>query len=98
MPQGLVNLCVSLWLGQVALMAITGVFQETPDLAKIGFVLLPIPSLILSILKLFGRHGAEGEPRFYEKPNMGWFYRVGTLLMIFLTAELTNLINTTTLI
>jgi hypothetical protein len=98
MPQGLVNLCVSLWLGQVALMAITGVFQETPDLAKIGFVLLPIPSLILSILKLFGRHGAEGEPRFYEKPNMGWFYRIGTLLMIFLTAELTNLINTTTLI
>ena len=98
MPQGLVNLCVSLWLGQVALMVITGVFQETPDLAKIGFVLLPIPSLILSILKLFGRHGAEGEPRFYEKPNMGWFYRVGTLLMIFLTAELTNLINTTTLI
>ena len=98
MPQGLVNLCVSLWLGQVALMVITGVFQETPDLAKIGFVLLPIPSLILSILKLFGRHGAEGEPRFYEKANMGWFYRVGTLLMIFFTAELTNLINTTTLI
>jgi hypothetical protein len=97
LPQGLVNLCVSLWLGQIALMAITGVFQETPDLAKIGFVLLPIPSLILSILKLFGRHGAEGEPRFYEKPNMGWFYRVGTLLMIYCTAELTNTINTTNL-
>lgn len=94
MPQGLVNLCVSLWLGQVALMAITGIFQETSDLARLGFVLLPIPSLILSILKLFGRHGLEGEPRFYEKPNMGWFYRVGTLLMIFLTAELTNTINT----
>jgi hypothetical protein len=97
LPQGLVNLCVSLWLGQIALMAITGVFQETPDLAKIGFVLLPIPSLILSILKLFGRHGDEGEPRFYEKPNMGWFYRVGTLLMIYCTAELTNTINTTNL-
>ena len=94
MPQGLVNLCVSLWLGQVALMAITGIFQETSDLARLGFVLLPIPSLILSILKLFGRHGLEGEPRFYEKPNMGWFYRVGTLLMIYFTAELTNTINT----
>ena len=98
MPQGLVNLCVSLWLGQVALMAITGIFHETPDLAKLGFVLLPIPSLILSILKLFGRHGHEGEPRFYEKPNMGWFYRFGTLIMLFITAELTHTINTTNLL
>ncbi len=94
MPQGLVNLCVSLWLGQLALIAITGIFQESSDLARLGFVLLPIPTLILSILKLFGRHGLEGEPRFYEKPNMGLFYRVGTLLMIFFTAELTNTINT----
>jgi hypothetical protein len=98
MPQGLVNLCVSLWLGQVALMAITGIFHETPDLAKLGFVLLPIPSLILSILKLFGRHGHEGEPRFYEKSNMGWFYRFGTLIMLFITAELTHTINTTNLL
>lgn len=98
MPQGLVNLCVSLWLGQIALIAITGFFHETPDLAKLGFVLLPIPTLVLSILKLFGRHGHEGEPRFYEKPNMGWFYRFGTLIMLFITAELTHTINTTNLL
>jgi hypothetical protein len=98
MPQGLVNLAVSLWLGQVTLIAITGIFHETPDLAKLGFVLLPIPSLILSIMKLFGRHGYEGEPRFYEKPNMGWFYRFGTIIMIYITAELTHTINTTNLL
>jgi hypothetical protein len=98
MPQGLVNLCVSLWLGQIALIVITGIFHQTPDLAKLGFVLLPIPTLILSILKLFGRHGYEGEPRFYEKPNMGWFYRFGTLIMLYITAELTHTINTTNLL
>ena len=93
MPQGLVNLCVSLWLGQITLLVITGIFHQTPELAKLGFVLLPIPTLILSILKLFGRHGREGEPRFYEKPSMGWFYRFGTVIMLIITAELTHTIN-----
>lgn len=97
MPQGLVNLSLSLWLGQVTLVFMTSVFQETPDLAQLGFVLLPIPSLLISILKLFGRHGVEGEPRFYERPNMFWFYRLGTLVMVFVTAELTSIVNTTSL-
>jgi len=97
MPQGLVNLCVSLWLGQVTLILISDIFHETPDLAKLGFVLLPIPSLILSILKLFGRHGNKSEPRFYEQERMVWFYRIGSLVTLYFVAELTHTINTTNL-
>jgi hypothetical protein len=99
LPQGLTNLALSLWVGQITLLIITSVFQETPDLARIGFVLLPLPSLVMSLVKLFGRHGHEGEPRFHEQPKkFGWVYKAGTVLMIFLAAELTHTINVTELL
>ena len=97
MPQGLANLCLSLWIGGQSLALLTGIFGETPDLARIGFILLPLPSLALSILKLFGRKGKDGEKRFYAHPKMVWFYRAGGLLVLYLTAELIHTINTTTL-
>ncbi len=97
MPQGLATLALTLWLGALSLVALTAVFGETPELARIGFVLLPLPSLAMSILKLFGRHGKSGEPRFYAHPRMVWFYRVGGLVVLYLTAELIHVINTTNL-
>ena len=97
MPQGLANLAFTLWVGGLSLLALTAAFGETPDLARIGFVLLPVPSLVMSILKLFGRKGKDGEPRFYAKPGMTWFYRLGGLFVLYATAELIHVINTTTL-
>jgi hypothetical protein len=96
-PKGLTNLCVTLWLGQISLMAITGIFQETPELAKIGFVLLPIPGLIISILKLFARKGYETKPKFLQSNAMTWVSRAGTIGMVYAAAELTNTVNLTTL-
>jgi hypothetical protein len=97
-PKGLTNLCVTLWLGQISLMAITGIFQETPELAKIGFVLLPIPGLIISILKLFARKGYETKPKFLQSNAMTWVSRAGTIGMVYAAAELTNTVNLTTLL
>jgi hypothetical protein len=97
LPKGLTNLCLTLWMGQISLLFLTGAFQETPDLAKIGFVLLPIPGLILSLLKLFGRKGHENKTRFFEKPSMVWVSRLGTLSMVYAAAELTHTINLTNL-
>ena len=79
-------------------MLLTEIFGETTDLARIGFILLPLPSLALSILKLFGRKGKDGEKRFYAHPNMVWFYRIGGLIVLYVTAELIHTINTTTLL
>ena len=97
LPKGLLNLSVSLWLGGATLIAMTGVFGQTPELAQLGFVILPIPTLILSLLKLFGRRGKDGSQRYFESPSMVWVYRVGTLLAIYLAAELTHTISTTSL-
>ena len=97
LPKGLLNLAVSLWLGGITLLIITGILGETPELAQIGFVILPLPTLALSLLKLFGRRGKHGANRFFESPSMVWFYRVGTLVAIYLAAELTHTISTTSL-
>jgi hypothetical protein len=98
LPKGLLNLSVSLWLGGITLIAITGIFGETPQLAQIGFVLLPLPTLILSLLKLFGRKDKNGSSRYFESISMVWVYRLGTLVAIYLAAELTHTISTTTLL
>jgi hypothetical protein len=97
LPKGLTNLCVTLWLGQISLLVITGIFQQTPELARIGFVLLPIPGLIISLLKLFGRKGYESKPKFLSTPGMVWVSRFGTSAMVYAAAELTNTINLTSL-
>jgi hypothetical protein len=97
LPKGLLNLSLSLWLGGVTLILITGIFGATPALAQIGFVLLPLPTLTLSLLKLFGRKGKDGEERYFESASMVWVYRAGTVLSVYLAAELTHMINTTTL-
>ena len=97
MPQGLANLALSLWIGAESLLLLTAIFGETPDLARIGFILLPLPSLAMSVLKLFGRKGKEGEARFYAHPRMVWFYRLGGIAVLYATAELIHTINTTTL-
>jgi len=93
MPQGMVNLALSLWMGGVSLVALTSMFGPTADLAKIGFVLLPIPTVIISVLRLFGRSGHEGEARFYQNPKWVWVYRVGGLVVVYLTAIMMHLIS-----
>jgi hypothetical protein len=49
------------------------------------------------LLKLFGRKGKDGEERYFESASMVWVYRAGTVLSVYLAAELTHMINTTTL-
>ena len=92
LPAGLPGLAFTLLVASASLSGLTAVFGETPDLAKIAFVLLPIPSVILSILGMFGREPAEGDVRWYQRAQLTWLYRIGGIVMLVYTMRLTGII------
>jgi hypothetical protein len=53
-----------------------------------SFALLPIPLLGLSILQMLGRHGEPDEVRWIQRPRFVWLYRIGGVLMLFVTMNL----------
>ena len=92
LPAGLPGLAFTLLVASASLTALTSALGETPDLAQIAFVVLPIPSVILSVLGMFGREPAEGDVRWYQRAHLTWLYRIGGILMLAYTMHLTGII------
>ena len=65
---------------------------ETPDLAKIAFAVLPIPSATFQILAMFGREPNEGDVRWYLRDNFKWLYWIGGPLMLVYTMHLAGIV------
>jgi hypothetical protein len=92
LPSGLPGLGFALLIASAALVVLQSLFGETPEFAKIAFVLIPIPGLVLSLLGIIGRAPHEGDVRWYMRPKNLWIYRLGGVLVLLGTLRLTNII------
>jgi hypothetical protein len=92
LPAGLPGLAFTLLVASYSLAGLTAILGETPDLAKMAFVLLPIPSVILSILGMLGREPADGDVRWYQRDQLTWLYRIGGIAIFIYTLQLTGII------
>ena len=92
MPAGIPNLAFGNLLTTVILAILTALLGETPTMAQISFVLLPLPSTILSVVKLFGRAPLPGDVRWYLRPKMAWFYRIAGAIMFVYVLRLVGFI------
>jgi len=92
MPAGIPNLAFGNLLTTVILAILTALLGETPTMAQVSFVLLPLPSTILSVVKLFGRAPLPGDVRWYLRPKMAWFYRIAGAIMFVYVLRLVGFI------
>jgi hypothetical protein len=56
--------------------------------AQLAFVVLAIPGFILSILGLVARGPSGQDVRWYRRPSLTWFYRIGGIAVLLATAWL----------
>jgi hypothetical protein len=91
LPSGLPGLVTSLVVASGTSAVVAAIFGVVPTLAQWSFLIIPMPMLVLSILGLFGRHGANEDD---EKPAKAhiWVYRLGGLVMFIITLKLTGII------
>jgi hypothetical protein len=92
LPAGMPGLAFALLISAGALAVLISVFGETPDLAQVGFVLLPIPSAILGVLGMFGREAAPDDVRWYQRESLTWLYRIGGIVIFVVTLQLAEII------
>lgn len=92
MPIGIPGLALTLLVASLTTELVNGWFGPTPDLALWSFALLPIPMLAISLLMMFGREGNEGEIRWIQQPRFVWLFRVGGIVMFFVTLKLAGII------
>jgi hypothetical protein len=91
-PAGLPGLIFSLALGALTVGLIGSVLGDDPLLAKLSFVLVPIPVFIVAILSLIGREPREGDVRWYERDNFKLLYRVGGAVAFFTVLKMTGIL------
>ena len=92
LPGGLPGLAFALIVASQTLNIIMSILGVTPDLAKMAFVLIPIPGFIMSLLGMIGRQPADGDVRWYLRPNMVWVYRIGGIPVLLYTLHLTGIL------
>ncbi len=91
LPNGIPGLAFTLLVANATTTVIGWFFGTTPDLALWSFAILPIPMLVLSILHILGRHGAEDELRWIHRPRFMWVYRIGGVVMLVVTMKLAGI-------
>ena len=91
-PAGLPGLIFSLALGAFTVGLISSVLGDDPLLAKLSFVLVPIPVFIVAILSLIGREPREGDVRWYERDNFKMLYRIGGAVAFFTVLKMTGIL------
>ena len=93
LPAGLPNLAFGKLLTTLSLSALVLIIGESPELAKLSFVVLPLPGMLVSITKLFGRSPKPGDVRWYLRPGLRWFYRIGGAAMFVYVLKLVGFLG-----
>jgi hypothetical protein len=91
-PAGIPGLIFSLALGAATVALISMFFGDDPLLAKLAFVLVPIPVFIVAVLSLIGREPREGDVRWYERESMKLLYRVGGAVAFITVLKMTGIL------
>lgn len=85
-PRFVLIVLAALGLGTVASLLV----GDGADLARMSFVLLLIPGLVLAALGMFGRQPREGDVRWYLRSSMRTVYRAGGVLLVVAAIYLTQ--------
>ena len=89
LPEGVPYMGITLLLYIILTTVLFARFGDTSDYARVSFVILMIPDLILGILWWFGRQGADDEEvRWFLRPSMAAVYRVGGVAILVITVLL----------
>jgi hypothetical protein len=91
-PAGIPGLIFSLVLGATTVGLVNNMVGDDPLLAKLSFVLVPIPLFALAILGLFGREPLKDDVRWYQRPNFRIIYRVGGAIAFVIVLRMTQII------
>ncbi len=92
LPDGLPGLNLVLLLAGFTSAITSNIFTGDQAPAQ-AFSMLPVPLLVLAVLRLFGRHGQEvADPRPVLRPSMVWVYRLGGIIMFVLSLKLMGII------
>ena len=92
LPAGLPGMAFTLLIASVGLAELTHIVGETPELAKIAFAVLPIPSAFFQILAMFGREPLPGDVRWYQRDSFKWVYWIGGPLVLVYTMHLAGIV------
>ena len=84
-PEGVPLVTFMLIVSVIISAALVGVLGESPEYAQTMFVILALPGFILALLGLFGREPAEGDTRWYQRPSLTSFYRIGGVVVLVAT-------------
>ena len=87
-PEGVPLVTFMLIVSVIISAALVGVLGESPEYAQTMFVILALPGFILALLGLFGREPAEGDTRWYQRPSLTSFYRIGGVVVLVATTYL----------
>jgi hypothetical protein len=92
-PAGIPGLIFSLAIGALTVGVVTSFFGEDPLLAKLSFVLVPIPLFIVALLGLVGREPRENDVRWYERDNFKLLYRIGGAVAFVTVLKMTGILS-----
>jgi hypothetical protein len=86
LPQGIPGLAFGVVISTVVALVMLATLGANPESAAWIIVILPLPSLALGIMALFGQHGKPGEVRLSQKSV--WVFRLGGIVMFAATLRL----------
>jgi hypothetical protein len=81
-PVGIPKLVVILLVSLGITTAISLLVTSGPDLARTSFVVLMLPGLALAALGMFAKEPREGDTRWYLRPSMRVWYRIGGAVLL----------------
>ncbi|MEN9751907.1 MAG: hypothetical protein RLZZ600_954 [Actinomycetota bacterium] len=90
LPQGVPGLAFGVVLSTVVALLLLSTLGATPESAAWIIVILPLPSLALGIMGMFGQHGHAGEVRLSQRS--AWVFRIGGVVMFVVTLRLMGVI------
>ena len=88
LPQSLPYMAFALLVYLILSTLLYQSFGDTTQFALMAFFILMVPDFILGLAWLIGREPAEGDVRWYMRPNLMWLYRIGGVVLVVVTTYL----------
>ena len=88
LPEGVPLIAFMLIISWAVSAALVTALGDSPDYAQTMFVILAVPGFVLALLGVVGRDPREGDTRWYQRPSMTPFYRIGGIAVLVATTYL----------
>ena len=88
LPEGVPLVAFMLIISWAVSAALVTALGDSPDYAQTMFVILALPGFILALLGVVGRDPREGDTKWYQRPSMTSWYRIGGVAVLIATTFL----------